>query len=157
MVNKNITPEILVVILDRIKDTGRYALACHEQQVSPTAFKKLTEENEELADALRDAEAIYSDKVHQELITRALSGRQQELHYKGEKTGDTVTVWSDALLLAEAKRVMADFTERKEVNVKGGGGVLAIPVNPAGVNWEQVLNDSEPDTSSDLSSESESK
>ncbi len=55
------------------------------------------DETGEYAEAFERARQIACDNAEDEVYRRGFRGYQRELHYKGHKTGDTITEYSDAL------------------------------------------------------------
>lgn len=119
---------------DVVAMTGSRREAIKRLELTPAVYNCLNPNNsrynEEFAAMVLEAELEYKDKIRQEIHRRAVEGDEQELVYKGEKTGDTIRVKSDSLLLAMAKANLPEYTDRqivesRNVNMELGTQKLA--------------------------------
>ena len=111
--------------LELAATTVNEALNPNSPRFCPEFLAKVEEAREEARDRLR-----------QELWTRAVEGTEQELVYKGEKTGDSIVVKSDQILLALGRSLLPEMTDRqvvetRNVNMELGAGQEAIAELPA--------------------------
>ena len=111
--------------LELAATTINEALNPNSPRFCPEFLAKVEEAREEARDRLR-----------QEIWSRAVEGQEQDLVYKGQRTNETITVKSDSLLLALAKSVLPEFTDRqvvetRNVNLELGAGQEAIAELPA--------------------------
>jgi len=84
---------------------------------------------------VEDAREEARDRLRQELWTRAIDGQEQELVFRGERTGDSITVKSDQILLALGRAILPEMTERsvvetRNMNVELAAGQEAIAELP---------------------------
>ena len=85
---------------------------------------------------VEEAREEARDRLRQELWSRAIEGQEQELVYRGERTGDSIVVKSDQILLALGKALLPEMTDKsvvetRNVNLELGAGQEALAQLPA--------------------------
>jgi len=128
--------------LETYARTGLVGLAVKASGVSGETVRIYTNENlEGFADEYEEAKMAYRDTIEAEIHRRAISGWEEPLI--GGKDRDQivtyVTRYSDRLLEFHAKRHIADYREKTQLDLNVKSGVIAIPVvAPSGEAWEEA-------------------
>lgn len=115
-------PELRKVFLKHLARYGSLAAAATHIRCSVAMVRAFAERSPQFAEALEDALDEHRGKIEQAIYERAVEGVEEPKFGNGGQIG-TVRKYSDQLLLAYAKRHIAEYREgevsRTEVNVQG--------------------------------------
>lgn len=119
------TAEKFAMILNEICNTGVMGLACIACGMSPSHFRRLRVEHEDIQLLTDEATAIYHERLRWVIHNRAVDGWEEPVFYKGEEVG-SVHKFSERLLEMQAKRHMPEYRDKSQMDVNVAGGVLVV-------------------------------
>jgi hypothetical protein len=89
-----------VLFLDALAETGNAREAAARAGISPSTAYRRTKTDEAFRDAWAEAREIaYEAVIVAEMVRRAVEGYEEPLAHQGVLTGETVTRYSDRLLM----------------------------------------------------------
>lgn len=121
---------------------GRFAQACSEAGVAISTMAFHRRRNPDFARAVSDAQEFWKDQIEAEIQRRALEGWDEPVfggRFKDELVGH-VRRYDSALLQLLAKRHIAEYRDKQEVNHNHTGGVLLIPEKSYSVEELEALS-----------------
>ncbi len=125
--------------------TGLVYVSCQAAGVSEETVRAYTRDNiEGFADDYATAKGMYRDSLEAEIHRRAVLGVEEPII--GGKDRDeivtTVQRYSDRLLEFHAKRHIAEYREKSQIDVNVKSGVIALQAPAANMeDWEAQNKD----------------
>lgn len=118
------------MFLDELLENGGHVeKACRAAGVSRVTIGRYRDDDPEFAAAWENIQEYNVERLEAEVDRRAL-GWQEELVYQGEKTGQTITRYSDTLLMFRLKALRPE-KYRDGPGVKQGTGLSEIELDEA--------------------------
>lgn len=125
------------IYLNHLRQFGRKMQACRAAGVGLDCVAKHIEVDPDFAMARAEALAEYADKV-QQLAWKLMEGVKKPI--VGGKDKDQIITYelvhATNLLAMEMRKTNAEYKDRSEVDIKGGGGVLVVPATLTPQQWE---------------------
>ena len=119
---------------------GNITLACEMAGIERSTHYNVWMKDPKYAKKFEDAKQKAGDIIEAEILRRGVQGIEKPLHHKGLLTGNTVTEYSDLLLIFLAKAVRPEkFREPNAWTLDGKIGDKAISVTVL----QEAINDAE--------------
>lgn len=133
------TPRAQQRYLEALAKFGRPALAARVAGVSAMTVREALKDDEELSELHEEALDLYRDMIDLEIQRRGVEGVLEPVI--GGKDKDVIVTWvrkySDACLLASAKRHIPEYREKMQIDATVSTGVLAVTGgNHSSQEWE---------------------
>lgn len=127
--------------------TGLVFVSCQAAGVSEETVRAYTRDNlEGFADEYAEAKGLYRDSLEMEIHRRAILGVEEPI-IGGKDRDEIVTYvqrYSDRLLEFHAKRHIAEYREKAQIDLNVKSGVIALQVPSASMEeWEELNKDVE--------------
>jgi hypothetical protein len=120
--------------LAAIATTGRITVACKEAGIDWKSHYYWLKHDQSYVEAFHRAMDIAADGFEEEVFRRAFKGYQEELSYKGRKTGQTVKKFSDVLAIFALKGLRPHkYRENLQANLTVNVPVAVQIIVPAAV------------------------
>lgn len=116
---------------------GLITVAANEAGVTVGTVRKHMETDEDFGMACVEAEELYRDRViqhHQDLL---FNGTTKESYDRNGNIISREKVYPIKLIEMELKKHDKSYTDRKEVDIKVGGGVLVAPAEMTLEQWKE--------------------
>lgn len=128
--------------LEHLERTGLLTRSAVHAGLNPSTVAAARKADGEFDDAVRNALAAHAEAIDEEIDRRGRLGVEKPVFYKGERV-DTVTEYSDTLLLARAKARMPEYRDKAAVDVNvGAGGVLVVGPTMSEKEWTDAAGPS---------------
>lgn len=135
-----LTPEVRTRFLELYATNGRMTESAHAVGVQGSTIARARKKDKEFDEQTIEAYAVYRDHLESVLEARALVGVLEPIFHKGVLIGHKAN-YSDALILAHAKKHIPEYREKQSVDVNHSGGVLVVPgVAKDSHAWERSGN-----------------
>lgn len=121
---------VVAIVLNEIAVQGTMIRACQRVGVSMGNFSMQCSRKPALKKLVREAKAIYGERLAEAIHKRGVEGWEEPVFYQGVEVG-TIRKYSDRMLEIQAKRHVPEYRDKAQVDVNVSGGVLVAAASVA--------------------------
>lgn len=146
MAESRLSQEQAEAYLAEVARTGLLIKSCKAAGVSYMTVKRQREEAEDFEEAVQEALEVYREVIQEEIHRRAIEGVDQPVFGPlgpGLGSGEigSVRKYSDKLLELHAKRHIAAYRDKAQIDANITGGVLVVTEAPeTEEEWRKLHN-----------------